>query len=244
MLCQNLKKEGIILLRRPLNFAVGTIVLFAMFWGINSGFKGVDNESFYISYIVWLVMSTNFTNLISFFSTESITGTLEHLVANSYSILHLLLSKCITVFIIYSSQILTVILLMMVLETNSSIGIDVLYIFPISLLGISSIWGLALILGSLVIKFKNISTLISICSTILFFLTTYSNKFNDIILFLIPFGHANAMIKSLLDKTTEESISTGSIIFAIFNGLFYFLIGYICLLLSIKAAKNSGKLGY
>ncbi|MDO5341770.1 MAG: heme exporter protein CcmB [Bacteroidia bacterium] len=220
-------------------FSLFVCIVLLYFPGLNSIVKEKGSLAIIAPYFMWLIMSSNFT-INQLISSDSITGVIEQYYINTSDYLKLLFVRCISSATI---SVIPLLLFIIIISFIAQINTQAfLCTIPIIILGIPSIWGLSLIAGSLVLRFKRIDTLISIISIILFAGVSYFSTKSKLFAFVMPFAYASRISFSIV-KNMNVTLNFMNILIIIANSFVYLLVGIICFRIAEKSAKKLGILG-
>lgn len=247
----NLLKDIKYLQRYAFNTIFGILFLFIVFWGISYGVKvfGTNysdgiTKNLLSGYVVWLLMTTNFSSIVNNLINETALGTLEQLYINSKSFFFTIILKALSSFFISYIQLSVIILLIATVSPDLNISFFYMFIIilPLTLVGISSIWGISIVLCSLILKYKNVGSLYNAISSVLFAGVTYGVHSSEIITYIFPFGLTNLKIQEFFISHSLPSALDITVI--ITNSIGYLIFGYYFLFYFIKKAKQKGQFSH
>ena len=204
---------------------------------------------FLIAFILWRISLGIIQDTAFSISDDLDWGTFEQIfiVGNSLSITSFGKSLFITFYYLVRSLILMTII---ILTTQIAIPLNyaIVSIFFISLL---STIGLALLIVSFQIIYKNISSTVAALTTILFFTSGALTSLKDdtwLYAFtrLLPLSSGIDLIRTtyLNSYSFSEVVQLSSFIEVLFNSFFYFFAGWLSLLWAQKKATEIGSLGH
>lgn len=243
----NTLKELKLMYRYGFNTLFSTLIYALVFIGLLAGLDDFKFElkynftdNFLSGYIVWVIMISSFSSIISDITGESSKGTLEQLYLNSKSFCVTLLVKGISSFLITLIQ--TFILITIIVGVKKDIDPTYLYQFfksiPILIIGLPSIWGLSFIIIALTINYKNVSFLYNAISSMLFAFLSYQVHYDKLLAYVCPGGITNLCLQNLY---SGNNISMMDIIFIIINSVVYLTIGILFFRIYEYKAKKNGK---
>lgn len=190
-------------------------------------------------YFLWMVMTSNFS-INEIVSNDAISGVTEQLYINTSSYFKLLLVRSLSSFILSAFPL---VVFVFIISLISKVNIlPFLYVIPIILIGIPAIWGLSLIAGALVLRYKRIDTVVSIISAMLFAGVSYFSTKSKIFAIVMPFAHASR-ISSIILRNLSSPIVWTDFIIILANSVVYMVLGILCFKLAEKSAKKYGLLG-
>jgi len=220
-----------------------TIICLSIIFGYGQviGFDEGKEKSIIASFFLWMIMMLNFNTINNNISSEATNGTLEQLYLNSSSYVLLLLYKNIIVFII---NLLPIYVVVGIISVIANINIDGIFlILPIVILGIPSIWGISLMTGGLILMFKQINTVLSASSAILFAAITYFSSKLTIFGYLIPFSKTKNLSLSILSEP-YFSVEYYEYVVVLLNSVCYLTLGILFFKFAEGYAKKNGTLGH
>lgn len=165
-------------------------------------------------------MTSSFSTMVSNISTEANLGTLEQLYINSRYFYLTLTVQALSAFLILFIQTAILILLISFLQLVSfQLLLRYILSIPLILLGIPALWGLGLFLSAIILKYKNITSIYTALSSILFALISYTstNYYNNTYIF-IPFAPASNCLQLLMKEGVINYLSIGEIVL---NSIFF-----------------------
>jgi|GEM_PF-3921844 len=242
-------KNLIYLGRYKFNTIVGIIMMVLIFFSIAFGYEKMNKHYNYESiemvlgaYLSWFIMTTNLSYVVNSLAEEFSLGVFEQIYINSKSIYLVFIAKAISSLILSLLQIL--IILSLIIFISNQLGIDIIINYlssiPIIIIGIISIWGLGFIINGFVIYYKNINSLYTAVSSMLFAILTYAINKSSILAIIFPFGMANKVIQKTLISGVLPNFNNWIVI--IVNSITFFLIGFLVLRFFIQKALNKGLL--
>ena len=221
-----------------------TFVFFAIALGYKSFGKNVDNnsiEKLLGGYIVWSIMVSNLSSIVTNLVNETNLGTLEQLYISSRSFYLTLFAEGFVSLLISLFHSTIVIFLISLFSSNISISFLFNFIkgLPLIFFGIPAIWGLSLMVSSLALFYKNVSSFYTAISSILFAAVSYGVHKSEALAVLFPFGLTNVSLQNLYNTSKYPSLQDISLI--IMNSIFYILLGVLLFIFFIKKSKINGK---
>ena len=190
-------------------------------------------------YFMWLIMSSNFT-INQLISSDSITGVTEQLYVNTSDYLKLLLLRCISSFLI---GIIPMALFVVIISLFAKINLmGFVSAIPFMVLGIPAVWGLSLVAGALVLRFKRVDTAVTVIGTVLFAGVAYFSSKNVLFSILMPFAYASR-ISSAVIRGAALCVTWSDLVIIIINSVLYLFVGVLCFRIAEKGAKRLGILG-
>lgn len=242
------KKELLYLWRYRIN-TIATIVFMSVICvGITSTSEftnvtqilGGSKLSMIAPYFLWLVMTTNFNSITGSISSDSTSGIMEQLYVNSGNYFKILIIRAVSSFILNIIPLYTIIFIISFFAEINILSFFI--VIPVFILGVPAIWGLALMAGALTLRYKQVTSVVSIFSTILFMGISFFLTKIDILAYIMPFAKANK-ISLLIIQQIDYNIVIADIATIIINGAIFFAIGIICFKFAEKSAKKIGNLG-
>ena len=190
-------------------------------------------------YFMWLIMSSNFT-INQLISADSITGVTEQLYVNTSDYLRLLLLRCFSSFLI---GIIPIVLFVIIISLFARINLmGFVYAIPFMALGIPAVWGLSLVAGALVLRYKRVDTAVTVIGTVLFAGVAYFSSRNVVFSIMMPFAYASR-ISSAIIRETASCVTWSDFVIVMLNSAFYLFVGILCFRIAEKGAKRLGILG-
>lgn len=143
------------------------IVFLAMFAGMNILSNGKPDlqtlDSLIIGYLSWTISMRAFQSISLFLGIEMQRGTLEQLYLSPFGVGIIMLVRMFYSFIHTVLTSLVILLVIMVI-TNRYLDINIFRFLFVLSISIPGIWGLGLLLGSLTVIFKRITSLLGMLS--------------------------------------------------------------------------------
>lgn len=236
------------LIRYKFNTIFSILMITFMFLAIASGYKSFGKnvstdsiEKLLGGYIVWSIMVSNLSSIVNNLINETNLGTLEQLYISSRSFYLTLFAKGIVSLIISLFQITIIILIISVFSSSIPITFLLNYIkgLPLILFGIPAIWGLSLMVSSLALFYKNISSFYTALSSILFAAVSYAVHKSMTLAILFPFGLTNVSLQNLYNTNKYPILQ--DILLIMVNSFIYILIGILLFIFFINKSKVNGK---
>lgn len=225
-------KNILYLKRYWLNTLFGVIIMALVFVAITYGISILsssyiheESTSLISGYVCWMFMTASFSTMVNNITNEASLGTLEQLYINSKYFTLTLLAQAFSNFITYWIQFMLLILIIVLLQLAPAYIITgyVLYL-PLFFIGTLSLWGCGLVVAALALEYKNVSSIYTALSTILFGAISYlSQNYDNWQLDLVPFASASHNFSMFLQG--ELDINWGSVCKIMLNSVLYILIG-------------------
>ncbi|MGL6339294.1 MAG: hypothetical protein ACRC80_09155 [Waterburya sp.] len=248
------KNSVINIIRYPLNFLSGAVVLSLFFLGLFFGasylaggvdfFKDGRVESSLVSFIAWTLTITCLSSLSNDIQKEAAQGTLEHIVASKRSFLLIMLVRLVvTIFVIFllNGLIFTV----LTLVTRSQFNLSWSILVPITCIAISAS-GLGLILGALTLVYKQVSGLINMIQFLILpaFFISYSDLQGSAkyLVSLLPCLSGMEFARNLLVMSVGNPFNSYWFFAALANSAVWLCLGMIVFQLSLRRARRKGLL--
>ena len=240
-------KNILYLKRYWVNTLFGVIIMTLVFVAISYGVSilsssYIHEESTYLisGYVSWMFMTASFSTMVNNITNEASLGTLEQLYINSKYLTLTLLAQAFSNFITYWIQFLLLTLIVVLLQLAPAYIITgyVLYL-PIFFVGTISLWGCGLIVAALALEHKNVSSIYTALSTLLFGAISYiSQNYDTWILDLVPFASTCHNFNMFLQG--EIDLKVGFICKIVLNSAVYILIGINIFKRGIVRSKKFG----
>lgn len=238
------------------NYIFYNIGLFFVFIGLFYAFKqdGTKDATVLLyGLIIWQLCNTAINYLSNVIQDESMLGTLEQIFMTRTSVFSVFFSKLIVNLVFGMIKIAIVFILCVfifdVQDILVNLGIINIYIFIITIITVFSFYCLGLLFGGMALFFKRVNSFCSMLTYLLLFFTNITVPIESLpaliqpISYAIPITWAVRLINLLVFGAADTSIITINFIgFIITSGL-YLVGGVIAFNLSIKRAKELGKLG-
>ena len=247
MIAQIFKKELIYLWRYKVNTISSIVLMSVICIAITSSQRfamamqmtGGSKLTMIAPYFMWLVMMYNFNSITEGISSDCVTGILEQLYVNASSYIKVLLCRAMSSFCL---NMIPLTIILGIVSVSSKISLlPFLNAAPVILLGIPAIWGLALMAGALILRFKQAGTLVSILSTLLFIGMSFASL-NETLSTALPFCLANKLSVAII-KDPSFGIELGEALTIAANSAAYMILGILVFKIAEKNAKKHGKLG-
>lgn len=239
-------KNLLYLKRYWLNTLFGIIIMALLFMGLTYGVSSLSSTfvqkqptALISGYVCWMFMTASFSTMVTNITNEATLGTLEQLYINSKSFILTLITQALSNLILIWIQFLVLIIIVVFLRLSPpNIIVDYIYFTPLMLLGAMSLWGCGFLVAALALEHKNISSIYTALSTILFGgISYYSQNCESWQLVLIPFATVCHYFDLFMKGETQ--INFLSMCEILLNSLGYVLIGVLFFSKSIKRSKKS-----
>lgn len=239
-------KNILYLKRYWLNTVFGIIIMALLFMGLTYGVSALSSTfiekqptALISGYVCWMFMTASFSTMVTNISNEATLGTLEQLYINSKSFILTLITQALSNLILIWIQFLILIIIVILLRLSpTNIIVDYLLFTPMILLGALSLWGCGFGVAALALEHKNVSSIYTALSTILFGgISYFSQNCESWQLVLIPFASVCHYLDLFMRGDVQlNSIALGEILL---NSAGYLLIGIYFFSRSIKRSKKN-----
>lgn len=248
----NTKKELIYLKRyltnNILELVVFFILLLTLLGGIEffSDVKSIQSNKRYviISYLLWYLTLTMTQGVANDILTEANQGTLEQLSLSDFSLEKIYFIKMITNFLI-ETIFIVILLSAALISTRVSLEFNITNFIIVLPNVVIYLFGIAYIICSLSIIFKNISAFLQVYQFIMMLIIfTPSTQF-----FLLKFLPLNYIITAyretlINDGSILKIISIENLLLSFIHSIAILVIGYFLFKKSIVFSKKNGLLGH
>lgn len=234
LLLKSIIRKDVLYLRRYwLNSFFSVVIMCLFFLILAYGVKNLKTigdfnaYSLFSGYIVWVFMTTIFSTLVTNTSNEASLGTLEQLYINSKSYYVTIMMQGISSYLIIFIQI-SILIILLVLISVIPINLLVRYFIsvPFFLLGVPALWGIGLFLAAIVLRYKNVTSIYTSLSSLLFALISYiSSSYYSWEYLFIPFSPASSYIQTII--VNGFYVDVVLICEIILNSLFFFIFGIL-----------------
>lgn len=180
-------KNILYLKRYWLNTLFGIVIMALFFMGLTFGVSELSSSfikeeptALISGYVCWMFMSASFSTMVTNITNEATLGTLEQLYINSKSFILTLLTQALSnAILIWIQFFILISIVVMFGFSPAKVIVGYLLFAPQMFLGVLSLWGAGFIVASLALEHKNISSIYTALSTILFGAISYFSQNND-----------------------------------------------------------------
>lgn len=246
-----LKRAWAIFLAYPVDEVLGALIVAALFliyffgakWQAGPGANfGTRGDATVICYIVWMLSMAQMSDTSSSWRNESTTGTLEQLMASPYGAVRIFLMRSVadTTVILAWMGIMSALI---VVITRPVLHLSLAILLPI-LTVLAAATGLGLMLSSLVLLFKQMSSVGQIVNFLLLGLLILPLESWSGVRFglgsLLPITPGAALLRVIL---IHHSFDYHLLSISLANGFVYFSIGAFLFTKALNRAKRRGLVG-
>ena len=250
LLQANFRKEAIIL-KRYLPNTISMIVTFyciflAMFFGIKvvGNPASVDTNVQYVivNYIFWYIAMMAMQDIGWVISNEASLGTLEQLYMSPMGVWRILLARIISSTVLHLI-IISLLLYVSMLTTNTWLNIDIFSIFPILALTLISMYGVSFMIAGMAVIFKQIQAFLQILQFVFMGLTFVPLAVAPY-LAAAPFVKGVDMVRTIMVKDVSITYFSGMDFLVLgSNAIIYIGVGLWIFKRCEKHAMKKGILG-
>jgi ABC-2 type transport system permease protein len=246
-------KRSWLLLSRYLTEVLGGIVATTfVFYGLFLGTRYIAGptlqfgdrlNSVIVGYILWTLVLFIIGDVVGGLQDEARTGTLEQMFLTPYGAVRVFVMRAIASLTIQLSMNLLIVAVIMLL-THSDLAFPPILVPPFvtALLGA---YGIAFILGSLALIFKQVQQILSILQFgLLFLLAAPIENWTGALKYLgwlLPIAPGAGLLRDLMARGLPLDDMRMAI--ASLNGAFYFTLGILLFRWAERLTKKQGKLG-
>ncbi len=247
-----LRRSWIQIVRYPFEAIGGIFITTCLFYGLFLGAKYVAGPNFQlgdrfdsvvIGYVLWTLTLFIMSNTTSQLQNEAQTGTLEQVFLSLYGAVKVFFVRAIASVVIQLALVLSVLIIILAL-TGSRLDFPPLLILPLTTI-ILGAYGLAFVMGALVLLFKRIGQVVNLSQfAFLFVLATPSETWTgwgQVWRWLIPLTGGAGLLRDLMAR--GESLNWLELGLAFVNSLVSLAIGLSIFRFSERQTKKQGKLG-
>lgn len=248
------KRIWIEFIRYPIDMISGIIANAVVFYGLFISAKyiagsnlnvGEKLDVIVIGYILWILVVFILEGIAYGIQVEAQTGTLEQIFLSPFGTLNVLLIRGIASLTLHITLICGILIFIMLLTKRY------LYFSPSIILPLIPVllgaYGLSLTIAALTLLYKRIQQLLGLVQFALFFLLTFPSEVWGQSLqnlrMILPMTVGSDIIRDLMGR--KENLDLSSLLFALMNGIAYFIIGVFVFLWAERKAKRQAILnGY
>lgn len=243
-------KQLLLMLRYPINLLAGLLTMYVFFAMIFFGGQAVaaeaieDNlEGMIIGFFLWAMAWSAFVELTWNVTREAQWGTLEQLYMSVHGFEVVMIVKSI-VNVILSFITGAVILALMLVTTQTMVGLDIITIIPVVTIGLLSVVGIGFIFGGLAIIYKRIENIFQILSFGLIGLIAAPVQSTPE-LKALPLSQASHLLQqSMQDGVRLWEFAPLEVAILVGNALVYLAIGVAFFRLAQRRARRLGVMGH
>lgn len=162
------EKQLLLMVRYPINLLAGLLTMYVFFAMIFFGGQAVAGEAIaenleglIIGFFLWTMAWSAFSELTWNVTREAQWGTLEQLYMTVHGFEAVMLVKSL-VNVVLSFLIGSLVLVLMLLTTQTMVNLDVLTIIPLVTIGLLSVVGVGFVFGGLALIYKRIENVFQI----------------------------------------------------------------------------------
>ncbi|NJL22119.1 MAG: ABC transporter permease [Leptolyngbyaceae cyanobacterium SM1_3_5] len=239
-------------IRYPIEAIGGILITTIVFYGLflsagyiaGSAFQVGDRlDAIVVGYVLWTLVIFIISDISLGLQVEAQTGTLEQVFLSPFGAPRVFLARAIASLGLRLLVIATILLIILGL-TGSRLNFPPTLIFPLVSM-ILAAYGLAFIIGSCALLFKQIQQLLGLFQfVLLFLLATPTETWTGtarLLSRLLPMIPSADLLRDLMAK--QAAIDPQNVLIAFANGLAYFAIGLAIFRWAEQRAKQRGLLG-
>ncbi len=241
-----------------INYVFYNLGLITMFIGLFYSLDYNPNSTEGAVLLVGLVMWQLCTSALSYFSyvitDEATMGTLEQIFMTRTSIIMVLFAKAIVSFSFNILKAIALFLVCCIFFQNINIfillGVNNIFTMLIVLLVVLSFYILGLFVAGLALFYKRVGSITQIINYMLLFFANITAPISSLptfiqpVAYVIPVSWGMDLIRSIIVNNSISSVKYSTLIFFVVSILCCGVIGVVGFILSLKRAKESGKLGH
>lgn len=244
-----LRKELIITVRYPVNFAGGLVTLFAIFVGLLVGGRRFGGPQFdetvggvVVGYLLFTMAMTSYQSLANSIQTEAGWGTLERLHMSPLGFGRLMLCQSV-VRVVVSFLWIALILPPVLWLSGESLAVDPLTVVPIAALGVTSVLGVGLLFGGASVLYKRVSRIFQLFQFVL--IALIAAPVGELPwLRALPVVQANVMLgRAMREGVRIWEFSPVAHATLVAAAVGYLALGYLGFTLFVRRARKLGVMG-
>jgi ABC-2 type transport system permease protein len=252
LLIAEFKRSWIQLIRYPIEAIGGVIITTTVFYGlflsarymVGPGFQFGDRlDAIVVGYVLWTLVIFIMSDIATGLQSEAQTGTLEQVFLSPFGAPRVFLARAVASLMLRLALILSILLIIMGL-TGSRLHFPPTLLFPLASM-ILGAYGLAFIMGSCALLFKQVQQLLGLFQFVLLFLLATPTETwigaARIASFLLPMIPSANLLRDLMARQADLMLLPIAI--ALFNGAVYFALGLLVFGWAERRARRLGVLG-
>lgn len=245
-----LRKEGIILVRYPVNFIGGVISTYILFIIIFLGGRTVGGSQFssslagiVVGYFFVLLATISYQQVAITITREANWGTLEQLYLSPMGFSTVIVTSVI-VRIFYNFIWTSIVLILIVITTGVNLEFPLFTVIVVCGLGLVSVLGIGFAVGGITVIFKRVSNLFNLLQFGFIGLVA-APILNIPVLRALPLVGASRLLQRAMQNGTRLwEFSATSLIVLITVAVVYFTAGYTVFVAATRIARRRGALGH
>ncbi|NJL00261.1 MAG: ABC transporter permease [Spirulinaceae cyanobacterium SM2_1_0] len=251
LLMAELRRSWELRRRYPVELFGAIAIAITVFYGLFLGARYVAGsalplgdrfDAIVIGYVLWTLVIGILIDVANSLQYEAQTGTLEQLFLSPFGAPAIFLARAIANLTIQVVLNLVILLAIMAL-TGSRLAFPPLLILPLAAV-FASTYGLAFLMGSLTLLFKRVQQIFGITQFLLLFLMATPTEtwtgWGQVGRWLLPMTGGAGLLRDLMAR--QVGLNWGELALAAVNGLVYLSFGAWLFRISIRLAKQRGKL--
>ncbi|PSP76917.1 ABC transporter permease [Halobacteriales archaeon QS_1_68_20] len=244
------RKELLLLVRYPMNFA-GRIIVFLMMFGIIFyGGRAVGGAAFsdsvagiLVGYFLWMMASTMYSDLAMSVRAEAEWGTLERHFITPFGFRTVLFVKAVARLII-TFLLGTSLLFVMMALSGEWLSLDFLTIVPVLVFTLASITGFGFAMGGLTVLYKQIGSWVGLLQFAFVGLIAAPSLGYGWTA-LLPLAHGSALLQQAMTEGVRLwEFSALDLGLLVVTGVGYLLVGAVVFGMAQTRARKLGVLGH
>ncbi|WP_076145229.1 ABC transporter [Natrinema saccharevitans] len=250
------RKELLLMLRYPIDFAFQIVAMYLFFVGVFFGGQaivdqvanGVEGfgetfEGIIVGWFLWTMAQTAYMGLQQDVTAESRWGTLEQLFMSPYGFNTVMSLKTI-VNVLFAFLWGFVVLLLMMVTTQRWLVVDFWTVIPITILTLMPAIGIGFGIGGLALVYKKISSINSIMQFVLIGLIA-APVTDAPLVGVLPLAQGSTMLQTAMrDGTALWEFSLVDLSILLGTGLAYFLVGFVVFYYASRVARKRGVMSH
>jgi ABC-2 type transport system permease protein len=252
LLFAELKRSWIQFIRYPIEALGGIVIITSVFYGlflsarymVGPAFQFGDRlDTIVIGYVLWTLVIFIINDIALGLQVEAQTGTLEQVFLSPFGAPRVFLARAIASLTLRLTLILGILLIIMAL-TGSRLHFPPVLFLPLTAMVLAA-YGLAFIMGSCSLLFKQIQQLLGLFQfVLLFLLATPTETWTGaarVASFLLPMIPSANLLRDLMAR--QMALAPLAIALAFANGVAYFTLGFLVFRWAERRAKRRGAIG-
>ena len=246
-------------IRYPVDYFTGVIILYLLFVGIFYGVSGNLGEAtpglgdtidgLVLGTVMWFFAIAVFNQIRVILEMEAVSGTLEQLFLAPVSFVWILLVRSVVGFV-YSFVAVVILLILIMATTGRWLAIDAPPVILVVVLAMAGVQGVALVLGGLSLIFKRLGQLNTIVQFVFLFLSYPPvEKLPhawQAVAYTFPLARGMTLLRGLVTEgwSLGDPQSLANLASLAANSAVYLVLGTLAYLLCERIAKDQGLLGH
>jgi len=244
-----LRREYLLFVRYPANavggIVMGTLFFVLIFYGGTTVGGPTFNESLdsiVVGYFLWAMTTVTYRASANDITDEAQWGTLERHFMTPFGFGPVMLAKSVGT-VLRSFIDSFVILLVMLLITDTSIVIDIVTIIPITVLGLSSVLGIGFAIGGIAVLYKKVGNWINLLQFGFIGLIA-APSFDVVWLQFLPLAQSSTLLqRAMTEGIRLWEFEPTALLVLIATAVGYLAIGYAVFYTAHRRARILGVLG-